>query len=341
MNSGKRLLTLILVTLGLAVLILDGTTAMEGARSGLEVCLQTVLPSLFPFLFLSSILTEALSTVNHKRHSVISQLYGIPKGTEGILVTGLLGGYPVGAKCVREAVAQSQLSSVEAERMLVFCNATGPAFLFGITSNIFEQQWIPWCLWGIHLLSGLYIARLSKSTTQSVVLEISTVHRSVPQQLRQALRVMGEICGWVVLMRTVITVAQRLFLWRLPESLVLLVTGALEISNGCIALAEVRNIGLRFVLCSIFLNFGGLCVAMQTHSVSAGIKQRRYLHGKCLQALAGFTMAYTVQRLAFPPAEQLRLPLIFHFVLVIVAILSIHSRLCTKKSYGIFEDVGV
>ena len=41
-------------------LILDGRTAIDGARQGIELCLRTVIPSLFPFFVLSILLTSSL-----------------------------------------------------------------------------------------------------------------------------------------------------------------------------------------------------------------------------------------------------------------------------------------
>jgi hypothetical protein len=338
MNTGKRYLKLVPIILGLILLILDRESAIEGARKGLEICIQTVIPSLFPFMFLTSLLTAALFSLKGKHSSIICRLYKIPPGTEGILLSGLLGGYPVGAKSVADAKRQLNLSATEAERMLVFCNATGPAFLFGITGSIFTSRWIPWCLWGIHLLSGLTIARLSGNNPKSVNIRSAGHAQSIPVQLRQSIKAMSEISGWIVLMRAVISVIQKRFLQYLPLSIVVFISGILELSTGCISLIQVESIGLRFVLCALFLNFGGLCVAMQTQSVSANINQHKYLSGKCLQAILGFAIAYTVQAFAFLPEEQIHCPGLFYISIILIVLCFILSRCHTKNSCGIFLE---
>ena len=331
MIAKKRLLILIPIICGLAMLILDGATAIDGARNGLDICLYTVIPTLFPFIFLSSILSATLSDVNSNGMNAICRLYRMPKGAGGILVTGLLGGYPVGAKCVGDFVVQSQLSTAEAQRMFVFCNAAGPAFLFGIVGNVFTEHWVPWCLWGIHLSSGFVIARLSGSRTTNIIEARPAIVPSIPQQLRQTIRITGEICGWIILIRTALNVVYRWFLWCLPKTLLIIITGLLEISNGCIYLNEIENSGLRFVLCSFFLNFGGLCVALQTQSVAAMTKQKIYLPGKCLQALIAAIVAYTIQQYTFPRGSRLYLPLSFHFIFFIVFIIFIILLSYEKK----------
>ena len=45
---GKKILTGSLAALGILVLILDGKTAILGAGDAIELCLASVIPSLFP-----------------------------------------------------------------------------------------------------------------------------------------------------------------------------------------------------------------------------------------------------------------------------------------------------
>ena len=103
MKGFKKMGVPIASFIGLTVLILDGKTAIEGAHNGLEVCFHTVIPSLFPFIFLSSLLTGSLTGGTLIHSNPLRRLFRIPNGSEAILLTGLLGGYPIGAKCVNEA----------------------------------------------------------------------------------------------------------------------------------------------------------------------------------------------------------------------------------------------
>lgn len=332
---------LIASVLGLIMLILDSKTAIEGAQSGLELCFHTVIPSLFPFIFLSSLLTGSLMLTSFKSIRPVCSLFKIPNGTDAILLTGLLGGYPIGAKCVNDAVINGRLSKVDGERMVVFCNAAGPAFLFGITANLFEQRWIPWCLWCIHLLSALCMSSLLPAQAHSAPSKNQPLPFRVTQKLRQSIQAMAEICGWIILMRVVITVLQRWCLWYLPQTLQIFIIGVTELSNGCISLCEIENTGLRFVLCSVFLGFGGLCVALQTNSATTAISCRKYLTGKIVQGFISFILAYTAQYF-FLRANQ-RLSLSWAHLVIIIGIAGI---LCSftgknKKSSGILETIGV
>ena len=46
---------------GMLLLILDSKTAVTGAWDGIELCLRTVIPSLFPFFIISAALTSSLA----------------------------------------------------------------------------------------------------------------------------------------------------------------------------------------------------------------------------------------------------------------------------------------
>ena len=43
---------------GLFLLIVDSHTAAAGVREGLELCIRTLIPSLFPFMFLAMLLNS-------------------------------------------------------------------------------------------------------------------------------------------------------------------------------------------------------------------------------------------------------------------------------------------
>ena len=327
--------------IGLTVLILDGKTAIEGAQNGLEVCFHTVIPSLFPFIFLSSLLTGSLTGGTLIHSNPLRRLFRIPNGSEAILLTGLLGGYPIGAKCVNEALINGQLSPNDAERMTVFCNAAGPAFLFGMAANLFEQRWIPWCLWCIHLFSALCIARLLPGDVHYFHPNGKSFTFNVTRRFRQSIQSMAEICGWIILSRIVISILLKWCLWCLPHGLQIGIIGIMELSNGCIFLYQIENSGLRLILCSMFLGFGGMCVALQTFSTANSISCRKYLTGKMMQGMISFVLSYMIQRFTLPRDQRISMGWLSLGGIVAVLVILWFFAVKRKKSSGILETVGV
>lgn len=262
------------------LLIMDGKTALAGAQEGVALCLQTVIPSLFPFLVLSALLMRDQSPA-FPGLGALGRLCGVPEGAEVLLIPAFLGGYPLGAQCVCAACQAGQLSRNDGQRMLAFCNNAGPAFLFGIGPVLFPSAWMIWALWGIHLSSAVLVSLVLPRCNGSAAAPSPKSAASDP--LETALHVMGLICGWVVLFRVVIAFLKRWVFWGLPIRVQVLFIGLLELTNGCCELPLVESLPLRFTLCAGFLALGGLCVTMQTLAVTNGLSRKSYCMGKLLQ----------------------------------------------------------
>ena len=126
MVRNRNCLQGLLAAAGMLVLILDSGLALEGARDGLTLCIQTVIPSLFPFFVLSSVLLSALSEQDSILIKLLAKKLMIPQRAASLVIPGFLGGYPVGAKCVADLYESRQISKKDAQRLLAFCSNAGP-----------------------------------------------------------------------------------------------------------------------------------------------------------------------------------------------------------------------
>ena len=294
--------------LGMLVLILDSPTALAGASEGMTLCLRTLIPGLFPFFVLSGMLTAAM-----------------PRG--GLVLAGILGGYPVGARNAAETYRNGQLSKEEAEHMAVLCNCPGPAFIFGVAGQFFTPGKTT-LLWGIYLTSvavlWLILPKSHRTTTGKTV--------TLPEAMQSALKAMASVCGWVVLMRTVLAVLDRWVLWMLPGWGQALAAGLLELTNGMVMLGSVEE-NLRFVLAAGMLGFGGICVALQTMGVTQGLSLKLYFPGKVLQGCICTVLSALVVKMT--------LPLYIWAIFLALALACGVKLRKNEKSYGNLSPVGV
>lgn len=287
-------------SLCMGILILDSRTALEGAKEGVELCIRCLIPSLFPFFVLSGLITGAFSGMSLPVLRPVGRLLRIPPGCESLLIPAFLGGYPAGAQCIGQALSQNSISRKTAGRLLLFCNNAGPSFLFGVLAPVFPSKGALWALWGIQTLSCLLFAWLLPNDTETG----GTVPRqelSMPKVLSASVRIMGTVCGWVVLFRVLLAFLSRWFLWLLPRTWQTAATGVLELANGCLCLGAVGDIRLRFLLCSGMLAFGGLCVTMQTASAVPSLSLGPYVFAKIMQCLfcLGISSAFLYRRPIF------------------------------------------
>jgi hypothetical protein len=301
----QQRLTALFAAMGMLILILDSKTVLSGMQSGINLCIRTVIPALFPFFLLSILLTSSLSGTNLPLLTPLANLLRIPKGSESILISGFLGGYPVGAQAVSAAYTSGYLSRSAAERMLSFCSNAGPAFLFGMVGHIFSDSTAALWLWIIHIIGAILVALFQPVADNSEKAPIPASPITVTDAMQRSIKVMATVCSWVILFRVLLSFLSRWFLWVLPGTVQVIITGLLELSNGCCELARIATPELRFVICSGMLAWGGLCVTMQTASVLQGLSLLSYLKGKILQALlslllsAAFVLKIWVPVIAF------------------------------------------
>lgn len=283
-----------MAAIGFLVLIFDSRLALEGARSGIELCIKSVIPALFPFFVLSMILTNSLQGKRSYPVQWFSKFLGIPTAAESILIPSVLGGYPIGAKCVGDLYQRKQISRKEAQRLLAFSSNAGPSFLFGMVSVFFPERKTIWMLWFIHIFSAAMTATaIPVAKTEEHTLQPVKTNRNTSIILSAA-KAMCCVCCWVVLFRILIRVLEVWILWTLPEWAQTLLMGILELTNGCCELLRITDVKLRFILCSCMLAFGGICVLLQTVSVTQGLSIGCYVKGKLMQTLFSFLLSCAI-----------------------------------------------
>ena len=284
----------ILAGIGLLILIFDSRLALEGAGTGIDLCIKTVIPSLFPFFVLSMILTKGLGDCIPDPLQKLGLMLGIPASGISVLIPAFLGGYPVGANCIGDLYRNNHISKEDAQRMLAFCSNAGPSFLFGMVSGFFPEQKTVWLLWMIHICSAVLTASaIPFEKSRDTVQNPSQTSRHADTILPAA-RAMALVCCWVVLFRVLIAFLDAWFFRRLPVWLQVLLMGALELTNGCCALPMIADANLRFLLCSCMLSFGGICVLFQTASVTKGLSLACYIKGKLMQTLFSFLLSCAI-----------------------------------------------
>jgi hypothetical protein len=295
----KRMIPTFCSIFFMVVLILDSKTALTGAIDGIDLCLKVVIPSLFPFLILSAVLTEATFGMKLRFLQPLCRLCRIPDGAAPLALVGLIGGYPVGAQCITRAWQKGQLSASDARRMLGFCSNAGPAFIFGMTAGLFDSKTIPWVLWLIQIAAAIMTGYLLPGRANTFAESTQVASLSPAAVLRKAMAAMSSICGWVIVFRIVINFCDRWFLNFLPQNAQCLIAGILELTNGCCRLIQIPQDSLRFLFCTIFLSFGGIGVYMQTISVTQELGTGNYILGKIMQTNIAVILSLVISPILF------------------------------------------
>ena len=328
----KQYIKVLLSSSVLILLILDGKTSAKSVVNGLDLCLKVIIPSLFPFFFISAYLNSLLTGNTLPGLRALGRLLHIPTGGESLLLLGLLGGYPVGAQMIGDGNRQSIIDKRTASILLGYCNNAGPAFIFGVAGTLFDSLHIPFILWMIHMMSAIITGCiLPKPTLRQIELK-QHCGITLSECLQKSIHVCASVCGWIILFRIILTYISKYLLLHCGEIPTILLSGILELSNGCISLMTLEHPSVRFMMCSAFLAMGGLCVALQTQSVTGSLKWGLYFHGKLMQTGISLLLAVPCASFLFP-TDLLSRKYIFMILVSSLLVIFIMKH-TAKKSCG-------
>lgn len=273
-----------------ALLILDSRCASQSASEALGLWALTLVPNLFPLFVVSAMLVPGLRGL---RIPILSRMLGFPAGSEGIWLLGLCGGFPVGAACTSQAVSEGSLRPKDAERMLGLCSLCGPAFLFGILPRFLPMEEV-FSLFLIQAQTSLLLGALWPGASRERIAP-SAESVSLPQAVRRAIDSLLCVCGWVTLAGVASGFLRKWLFPFLPHHIGVILTGLLELTNGIFALPVTH----RFLLCTLFVCFGGVSVLLQIGGLagSAGLRMGTCIQQKIIQALMGTVLAAAYIRL--------------------------------------------
>ena len=135
-----------------ALLIVYAEDGRDGAVQGIDLCLKTLVPSLFPFMAAVNLMINTgfcarLGKLLEKPSRVI---FGLGGGFAPVFLLSMIGGYPVGAAGIRALYSRGELSEGEAKRAALFSVGAGPGFLVSyIGAGIYSNERV-----GVYLLAA-------------------------------------------------------------------------------------------------------------------------------------------------------------------------------------------
>jgi len=145
-------------------ILVFSSASSKGIVSGLEYSSKLLIPSLFPFMVLSGfIIRSGISVYLGKLTAPLTtHVFRLPEKASAAVLLSFIGGFPVGAKCVRLLYDKGDINSCQAEQMMLFCICSGPAFLItGVGTIMLGNSVSGLILYVSQLLSGLILGILS------------------------------------------------------------------------------------------------------------------------------------------------------------------------------------
>ena len=252
-----------------ALIIIKPEPCAAGAAEGLLLSSRVLIPSLFPMTVCTLFITGSGIFSGLNRLSRITQkLFGLSADELMIFILSLIGGYPIGAKLLNEAVNEKRISPKKAGFMLCYCVNSGPAFaVLAVGAGMYSSKTVGFALLAAHLLPSVIMCFLfsffiKKSTAKAVTLKHTGVADNFVSAVSGASGALLSICAWVIFFSAV---GEYIILYAVRFPGLKYAARPLEVTN---AVAGTRSLPLTAFL----LGFAGIGIWCQILSVGKAVK---------------------------------------------------------------------
>lgn len=291
----------------------------EACKDSLEVCINVLFPSLFPFFVLSDIFITSGGADFMGRYfkHIMKPLFKINGNGSAALVLGMISGYPLGAKITQELRISRKISDNEGKRLVCFTNNCGPMFIIGaLGAGMLSSKGAGIMLCIIHILSsitlGLILRRFGSEASAAVATErFLQKQSSFSDAVENSMASVIRISAFVVFFAVVMGVAENLGIFDIvgfvlakfgiKESIsVPLAQSLIEMTTGLKKLSASDNaLSHKLIASSFVLGWSGISVIFQSRAVSEslGIKLWQYALARFTHGCIGAFYTYIAMKL--------------------------------------------
>ncbi len=295
----KRYIMIILIIYMATAMVISPTACINAGENALKLCGGTVIPSLFPFIFCGNMFVAlgVARIMSRCLSKFMKPLFGVSGSGALAMVLGFVSGYPVGAVCAASLYKSGECTKCEAERLLTFCNNSGPMFVIGaIGVKMANDFRIGVLLYITHILSALICGMLFKNYGTEDGKRclppardkdnIKTALPDIGEAVSNSVDTMLLICGFIVVF--------AVFTAVLPDTAFRkYIYSFLEITGGLKEIFSVFNMNMLPIIAG-FIAFSGISVMAQVAAVvkSAGLSLKPYILGKLTQSVIAALLIY-------------------------------------------------
>lgn len=304
--KAKNYLFLILVTFYTFLLLFFPADVITAAKNALKICSSSLIPSLFPFFVCSNIIVNlgGAALLARLLTPVMKPLFNLSGSSALALVMGLISGYPIGAKTAADLYLTGNCSKADCEKVLAFCNNSGPMFILGaLGSNALGNPAIGRLLYFSHILSALSVAVIMRfiPTTNTYKKVSSAEKKTLPfgeifsDAVSSSAMLILSVCGFVIFFSILISFIEKLNILTALSSLGIdysllkaVIYGFFECSGGSINASALECTPvLKYMLISAILAWSGISVHLQVLGIikKAKLSSKLYFKGKVLMTI--------------------------------------------------------
>lgn len=231
------------------MLIVNYEICKSSILHGLYLCSQTLIPSLFPFMFLASFITNSglLESSSEFLNRITYKTSGLPYCSVAVFILSAIGGFPVGPRMVKELYENKSITENQANRLLLFCINPSPAFAINTLGvSLFSSKKTGIIIYLSVVLSNVILSLFTKclddkKTAEAPERKPVKISSSFVKAGNDASSAMIKICAYVILFSAFISLIAS-FIEN--QHILNFFYGLTEVTLGCEVLSKLNNIPL-------------------------------------------------------------------------------------------------
>lgn len=309
----KHILQLLIIAAFFTMLFLSSATK-EGALNGLNLWLFTVVPTLLPFMIISSVIVETGSyhIITHILGYIMKPVFQLPKEASYPLLIGLLCGFPMGSKITADMVKSGKLSVSDGNVLLTFCNNISPPFIISYMTGYVLQmnndtgKMIIFIMLVSPVITGIITSRLIPRINTSYISSLRNNHIlphanqnangsakaasfSIDRCILSGIQNIVKLGGYIIIFSIICSLTHIIIS---DGYIYATVSGILEITSGLGAFTLISLSMKKIYTVCILSSFGGICTIAQTLCMIRGsrLSIKLYVAGKLINCLVTFIL---------------------------------------------------
>ena len=271
--------------------ILKPEISSNSVKVSISYCLDILIPSLFPTMFLSSfiVIFNALSFLKKPLDKISKLIFYLPGSCISAIILGLFGGYPTGANGAKILFQNKEINEEQLNRMLLFTVNAGPAFIINVVggvllknyylgTTIFLTQTVLLVIYGVVLA---LISRIKKVEFYSKKIENSEnikISNAIVKSAYITSKAIVDMCTLILVFNLVISIIKTFDFNLIFRNLnfpfnykefIGIVSSVFEVTAGCFYCSKNH---LSFYIICFAIGWGGLCTHFQIMSILKNVK---------------------------------------------------------------------
>lgn len=276
-----------------ALFIKNSSLASVYTKKGLEICFLTIIPSLFPLMVVSDALCNFgfFDLLGKYQGNISKKLFGLSKCSFPAVLSGLILGFPVGARALISLYDNKKISKRELEQALGYSGIPSFAFLSNaVGASIFGSTkfgiYLYFCAIASALITGIIFKKDVCDDTKEYgqISHRKPVSKIITSAISSSASSTVVLCAYVVFFSAVVgCLSESLYINETKKALI---GSFLELSTGTLNSGKVGGI-LGSVICGACVGWSGLSVHFQTMALCDGkiTNYKIYLLEKTVQSI--------------------------------------------------------